>query len=160
MLGNYYKMYLWSKSVFCCCPIVHASFLQDSIINNSTHILEHFEEIIKLDHDIINRKDPLHGETLLMAAVKANSFDVLKKMVPLKGDLLIKNSYGESFFNMMEFELSESSHQEWKEIIEILEANPIKTYSEARVWKEQPMTKGVRKNLKVYGRTSTPMYVF
>jgi hypothetical protein len=144
-LGNYSKLYQWSRNVFCCCPILHASFLQDSIINKSEDVLQNFEEIIKNNNDIINNKDPLYGDTPLITAAKCNLFHILKKMVKLKVNFHVGNSNGESFLKIMEMKLNDSNHQEWKELMNIIESNDIKSYSKAKVWTEQPMIKAVRK---------------
>ncbi len=145
-LGNYYKLYQWSRNVFCCCPILHASFLQDSIINNAEEILQNFEEIIKNNNDIINIKDPLYGDTPLITAAKGNSFHMLKKMVKLKVNFHVGNSNGETFLKIMEMKLNDSNHQEWKELMNIIESNEIKYYTRGKIWTEQPMIKAVRKD--------------
>ena len=146
ILGNYFKLYQWSRNVFSCCPIMHSSFLQDSILNDNEQILQHFEEMVKNNHDVINKKDPLYGDTPLITAAKVNSFHILKKMVTFKVNFLIGNSNGETFLKILEMNLNESNHQEWKELLNIVRTNKIEAYSKVKVWNEQPMITAVRNN--------------
>jgi hypothetical protein len=86
LLGNYYTMYKWSKRVWPCCSIIHFAMLQDLLRN--PHVTEEFTkeltEILDIafqkDPTIFQQKDPKDGNTLLLAALGSDLFEVVKKI--------------------------------------------------------------------------------
>ena len=151
-LGNYSIMYSWSRKLCCCLsPIIHASFLQDAILNNKIEFLQEFDKIIKTNPDIVNQKDPLHGDTPMMSAAKANSFELLKKMILLNGNTKIINIFGQTVEHLLEAKVNESEdQQERRRILDLLElcktTNDFDEDVKNRVWTEQPMHEAVSKN--------------
>jgi hypothetical protein len=51
--------------------------LQDSIINNSVDVDHILTEIINYYPDILNKKDPLCGDTPMILAAQNNLFEIL-----------------------------------------------------------------------------------
>jgi ankyrin repeat protein len=135
-LGNYYSLYQWSKRMLCCCPIVHASLLQDFIINNYEKVDDLFTEMIGYDSDIINKKDPLYGETPMISAAKTDLHELLKNMIYLNGDIFAENSFGESILELWDIDESERKEIELRYIPK----------AKGKTWKVEPMNKAVRKN--------------
>jgi len=135
-LGNYHTLFQWSKKVISCCPIVHASLLQDSIINEYKKIDDLFTEVIKYDPDIINVKDPLFDDTPMISAAQKNLHNLLKKMIDLRGNIWIKNFVNEDIWTFWENEEVRRKEIEQKYI----------NIPKVKVWSEQPMHKTVKQN--------------
>jgi hypothetical protein len=84
LLGNYNTMYKLSKSVRC--PIIHFAMLQD-LLRNPQDTEEFTAELNKIldfafhkDSTIFQQKDTMEGDTLLLAALKGNLLNVVKKI--------------------------------------------------------------------------------
>jgi hypothetical protein len=110
------------------------------------------DEIESNFDDVINQKDPLHGDTAMHVALTSNQYEVLKKMIRQGGDILIENNSGDSIETLLERRIQESVRR-WElenrsELLRVVQTcvevnrNP----SKARVWREQLMHKAVRKN--------------
>jgi hypothetical protein len=81
LLGNYNTMYKWSKTVYC--PIIHFAMLQDLLrIPQDTE--EFTAEILDFafhkDPTIFQQKDLERSDTLLLAALKSDLFEIVKKI--------------------------------------------------------------------------------
>ncbi len=142
-----------SRRVYCGFPILHASLLQDLIRNSSENDVTKFlDEIESNFDDVINQKDPLHGDTAMHVALISNQYEVLKKMIRQGGDILIGNNSGDSIETLLERRIQESVRrrelENRSELLRVVQTcvevnrNP----SKARVWREQLMHKAVRKN--------------
>ena len=87
LLGNYYTMYKWSKAFFCCGPIVHLSMLQDLIGNLEKSefykLNELLEWLLKNDRSIFQKRDPVHGDTLMRTLLEAELFEELNTFIKL-----------------------------------------------------------------------------
>ncbi len=98
LLGNYNTMYKWSKKIKC--TIIHFAMLQD-LLRNPQETEEFNVELIKLldlafkiDPTIFQHKDPVDGNTLLLAALEGSLLDVVKKIgILVKKLALILNKY-------------------------------------------------------------------
>ncbi len=90
LLGNYNTMYKWSKSL--CCPIIHFAMLQDLLRNpkEREEFTAELNDILDLtftkDPTFFQQKDPVDGNTLLLAAFEGQLLDVVKKI-----GILVKN---------------------------------------------------------------------
>ncbi len=87
LLGNYNILYRWSKHVWPCCPITHYAFLQDLLRNpqETEEFTVKLNELLDIsfakDPTIFQQKDPACGDTLLLAALEGNLWEVVKKIV-------------------------------------------------------------------------------
>jgi hypothetical protein len=84
LLGNYNNMYKWSKRI--CCPIIHFAMLQD-LLRNPQETEEFTARLNKLldlsfakDPTIFQQKDLERGDTLLLAALESDLFEIVKKI--------------------------------------------------------------------------------
>ena len=100
-LGNYQTMYSWSKAqVWCNCrPIIHYSLLHnilwdaneiDGLTENQKNL---FSEAIGNNETILNKREPLHGDTCLHVAFHAQQFQFLKHLISEGGNVDIPNRY-------------------------------------------------------------------
>jgi len=135
-LGNYHTLFQWSMKVISCCPIVHACLLQDSIINDYKKIDDLFTEVIKYDPDIINKKDPVFGETPMISAAQKNLHDLLRKMIDLRGNIYITNFEGENVWTYWKINTDQKMEIEQKYI----------NTPKIKVRTQQPMHKAVIQN--------------
>jgi hypothetical protein len=86
VLGNYNTMYKWSKRVWPCCSIIHFALLQD-LLRNPQETEEFTAELNELldisfakDPTIFQQKDPMQGDTLLLAALEGDLYEFVKKI--------------------------------------------------------------------------------
>ncbi len=100
-LGNYYTMYMWSKKILHCYSIVHFSLLFDFLRNNKTledqalksKLTKILTKAIRKNPKVIDQKDPLHGGTLMNAALDGDHFKTLEMMMKLGGDFYSQDRY-------------------------------------------------------------------
>ncbi len=84
LLGNYNTMYKWSKTVYC--PIIHFAMLQDLLRNpkDTEEFTAELNELLDLSFAkypiFFQQKDPVDGNTLLLAALEGSLLDVVKKI--------------------------------------------------------------------------------
>jgi hypothetical protein len=84
LLGNYNTMYKWSRKVFC--PIIHFAMLQDLLRNpqEKKNFTKELNEILDFafnkDPTFFQQKDPVDGNTLLLAALEGSLLDFVKKI--------------------------------------------------------------------------------
>ena len=77
-------MYKWSKTVYC--PIIHFAMLQDLLRNpqETEEFTAELNDILDLtftkNPTFFQQKDPVDGNTLLLAALEGNLLDVVKKI--------------------------------------------------------------------------------
>jgi hypothetical protein len=89
-LGNYKTMYHWSMQFKC--PILNFAMLDDLLRNHqkTEEFTAEMNEILDIafeqDPTIFLQKDPMDGNTLLLAAVKGHLLDIVKKI-----GILVKN---------------------------------------------------------------------
>jgi hypothetical protein len=94
-LGNYNTMYKLSKSV--CFPIIHFSMLQDLLRNpqKTEKFIAELNTILdmafKKGPTIFQQKDPMDGDTLLLAALEGDLHEVVKKIGKLVNKYETKN---------------------------------------------------------------------
>jgi hypothetical protein len=99
-LGNYYKIFQWSKLFWPSSPILHFSLLQDCLQNWHTmsdskkeELKTFFSQEIKKNKAIINQKDPLFGDTLAHEALEKDLFEILEEIIVNGGDCFIGNIF-------------------------------------------------------------------
>jgi hypothetical protein len=79
-------MFKWSKRVWPCCSIIHFAILQDLLRNPqeteefSSKINELLDISFAKDPTIFQKKDPMDGDILLLAALEGDLLDIVKKI--------------------------------------------------------------------------------
>ncbi len=91
-------MYKWSKTVYC--PIIHFAMLQDLLRNpqETEEFTAELNDILYLtftkNPTFFQQKDPVDGNTLLLAALEGSLLDVVKEIgILVKKLALILNKY-------------------------------------------------------------------
>ena len=115
-LGNYYTMYKWSNTLFRCYSIVHFALLFDFLRNNKTledpnlksKLTKILTKTIRKNPKIIDQKDPLHGGTLMHAALDGDHYGTLEMMLKLGGDFYSKDRYQGSILSYVTQRFSRS----------------------------------------------------
>ena len=159
LLGNYYNLYQWSYIICCKRPITHVSMIHDYLKHSNLlkenlrrEMCQIFTNSLKIDSNIKNLKDILHGSTCMHYAIDNKMYNELGDLVSLGADFMTRNDYGEIPFNHIIEQLQNSESSELEKITlknllrRIEQEQKNENDKVSLVWLDPPMHKACREN--------------
>ena len=158
-LGSYLTMYRWSKRLSPKFSIIHPSLLHEFLKKSKvlsdelvSELRKALYEAVEKDEKILCHKEVLSGDTLLHSAVDGCRFEVLQKMSKYSDCFFIRNSFGQTVYDMVESMLPSQDGQglqiHLKIILEMVAAKRPENFKLCpdKVWEMDPMIESVIMN--------------
>ncbi len=112
---------------WCRLPFIHPSLIQDYLKHfeelnekEKAELAEIFDECLKSDIEVVNKKDPIYGQTAMHVAFNSCMFEELSKMAEAGADFTIKNKYGKRSQDLVNEKLTSCKEDDEEEKAKLL----------------------------------------